>query len=237
MGRTRQTQICKRLRIRRLHPWDVSIEGAKKIQEELRAQIITDQRQITTNRIRKISAVDVAYLDEKAKVVVCIFDFPDLNLLEKITFTKNVKFPYIPGLLSFREGPLILEAFGRIRLKPDLILFDGQGIMHPRRMGIATHLGIILDTPTIGCAKNYLYGEFRLPGEKRGDYRFVYDRKTKEIIGAVLRTKDRVRPVFVSIGFKVDLPAAIRIVLKTTKSSRIPEPLRFVHHLTRDYQT
>lgn len=219
------------MKIRELHPWDVSIKEAERIQEELKAQIITNE--ITMDRIRRIAAVDVAYLDGRAKVVVCIFDFPDLNLLEKMTLTKEVKFPYIPGLLSFREGPLILEAFGRIRLKPDLILFDGQGIMHPKRMGIATHLGIILDIPTIGCAKNHLYGEFRLPGEKRGDYRFVYDKKNKEILGAVLRTKDNVRPVFVSIGFKVDLPAAIRIVLKTTKSSRIPEPLRFVHRLTR----
>jgi len=222
------------MKIRELHPWDVSIKEAERIQEELKVQIIIDE--ITMDRIRRISAVDVAYLDDKAKVAVCIFDFLNLNLLEKITLTKNVKFPYIPGLLSFREGPLILEAFGRIRLKPDLVLFDGQGIMHPKRMGIATHLGIILDTPTIGCAKNHFYGEFRLPKEKRGDYSLVYDKKTKETLGAILRTKDNVKPVFVSPGFKISLVTSIEIILKTIKSYRIPEPLRFVHHLTRDYQ-
>ncbi len=223
------------MRIRKLHSWDVSVEEAKKIQEELKTQIIIDE--ITMDRIRRIAAVDIAYLDDKAKVAVCIFDFLNLNLLEKITLTKNVKFPYIPGLLSFREGPLILEAFKRTKLRPDLVLFDGQGIMHPERMGIATHLGIILNTPTIGCAKNHLYGEFRPTKEKRGDYSLVYDKKTKEILGAVLRTKDNVKPIFVSPGFKIDLATSIEIILKTTKSYRIPEPLRFVHHLTRDYQT
>lgn len=221
------------MKIRNLHRWDVSIEEAERIQEELRKQINTDQTQINPDNLKRIAAVDVSYFDDKAKAVVCIFEFLDLKLLERRIITEKVRFPYIPGLLSFREGPIILKAFKRIRVEPDLILFDAQGIMHPRKMGIATHLGIILDKPTIGCAKDHLYGEFELPGEERGDYNFVYDKETKEKIGVILRTKRRVKPIFVSIGFKIDLPTAIKIVLETTRSYRIPEPLRFAHLLTK----
>lgn len=221
------------MKIRNLHSWNVSVESAKKIQEELRTRIFANQTRIDTSKIKRISAVDVSYSNDRAKAVVCIFSFPDLKLLEKKVITKKVRFPYIPGFLSFREGPIILEAFKKIKLEPDLILFDGQGIMHPKRMGIATHLGIILNKPTIGCAKNYLWGEFKLPKEKRGSYSYIYDKKTKERIGAVLRTKDRIKPLFVSIGFKIDLDTSIKIILKITHKYRLPQPLRFVHHLTK----
>jgi len=221
------------MRIRNLHSWNVDIEEAKRIQEELKTQMSTDKTQMSTDKIKRIAAVDVAYSDDKAKAVVCIFSFPDLNLLEKRVVIDKIRFSYIPEFLSFREGPLILKAFKKIRLEPDLILFDGQGIMHPRRMGIATHLGIVLNKPTIGCAKNHLYGEFELPGEKRGDYSFVYDKKNKEKIGVVLRTRKGVKPVFVSIGFKINLDTAIEIILKVTKKYRLPEPLRSAHHLTK----
>jgi len=231
------------MRIRELHSWGVSVEEAKEIQKKLKTQISTDKTQIfaeggfafgeSTDKIKRIAAVDVSYKDDKAKAVVCIFSFPDLNLLEKRIISKRVRFPYLPGLLSFREGPVILEAFKRIRLEPDLILFDGQGIMHPRRMGMATHLGIILNKPAIGCAKNHLYGEFKLPQEKRGSYSYVYDKKKGEIMGVALRTKDKVKPLFVSVGFRIDLPTAIKIIWETTHKYRLPEPLRLAHYLTK----
>jgi deoxyribonuclease V len=156
-----------------------------------------------------------------------VIQYPELRLVEAKIAHGKLDFPYIPGLLSFRESPLTLAACGQLTLTPDLILVDGQGIAHPRRMGLASHLGLLLDTPTIGCAKSLLCGEHGVPGETPGSYAEVVDRG--ETVGAALRTKPGAKPIYVSIGHKVDLETAIYWVLKLCRGYRLPEPTRLAH--------
>ena len=158
---------------------------------------------------------------------IVIFEFPSFKIIERKHCVSTVNFPYIPGLLTFREGPSLLEAFEKIKIEPDIILFDGQGIAHPRRMGIATHLGLFLDKPTIGCAKSKLCGNYSSLGEKKGEYTLL--KENNEILGAALRTRDRVKPIFVSPGNKIDLFTSIEIVLKCTRKYRLPIPVREAH--------
>jgi deoxyribonuclease V len=238
---------------RALHPWKVSARDAIKIQKQLSKNIISPShflRQPTglfqddlmrkkrhaflSGRFHTIAAADVSFPRKSSKAIVALlaFRFPSLKLIEKIIMESEAKFPYIPGLLSFREGPLLIRAFRKMRTDVDLILFDGQGICHPRRMGIATHMGLILDRPTIGCAKSRLCGDFKEPRNSRGSFSFIKDKKTDEVLAAVLRTKECVKPVFVSVGYKIDLKTAIGIILLVSKH-RIPEPLRIAHHYSK----
>ncbi len=158
---------------------------------------------------------------------VIIFKFPNLKIIERQSFISPVNFPYIPGLLTFREGPSILAAFKKIKNEPDIILFDGQGIAHPRRMGIASHLGLFLNKPTIGCAKSRLSGKYTSVGEEKGDYALL--KESEEVLGVVLRTRKKVKPIFVSPGYKIDLPNSIEIVLKCIVKYRLPLPVREAH--------
>lgn len=158
--------------------------------------------------------------------------FPRLEILEKKFFVSQVVFPYIPGLLSFREAPLLLGALAKIKREPDIILFDGQGIAHPRRMGIATHLGLFLEKPTIGCAKSLLVGKYLHPGGRKGSYSLLEDKG--EVIGAAVRTRKEKKPVFVSPGDGIDLMTSIEIVLRCTGRYRLPEPLRQAHLLVKE---
>ncbi|MCM8792174.1 MAG: endonuclease V [Candidatus Omnitrophica bacterium] len=219
------------MHFKKLHPWKVSVKEALNIQRDLRKTVVLENKSLN---LRRIAAVDVGYSDIMAKAVVCVFSFPQLKLLETEVTFQRVNFPYIPGLLSFREGPAILKTFRKIKNIPDLILFDGQGILHPRRMGLATHMGIILDLPTVGCAKSILFGRFNLPKDKRGSFSYIYDEQSPEILGIALRTRGKVKPVFVSCGYKIDLERVKEIVLNLTFRYRIPEPLRIVHSLTKD---
>ena len=147
------------------------------------------------------------------------------------TASKPVSFPYVPGMLAFREGPVILEAVGKLKLRPDLLIVDGQGIAHPRRFGIASHIGLLLDIPTVGCAKTRLVGNYEPPLRSAGSTSFLTD--AKETIGAVVRTRTGVKPVFVSIGHLIDLCDSIRVVLRSCRGYRLPEPLRRADHLSR----
>lgn len=153
--------------------------------------------------------------------------FPKLEIIEIATAHGPSQFPYIPGLLSFREVPILMEAWKTLKHVPDLILVDGQGIAHPRRFGLAAHLGVTLDIPAIGCAKSRLTGRFEEPGLKKGDWSPLTDKG--ETIGAVLRTKDKVSPMFISCGHRVSLPSAIKLVLECTTRYRMPEPTRQAH--------
>ena len=210
----------------RLHSWQVSPAQALDIQRRLAAQVFRSS-EVTTPHF--IAGVDISA--QKAQGVatgaVVVLNYPELRLVETKVAQRKLDFPYVPGLLSFRESPLILAACERLTVTPDLILVDGQGIAHPRRMGLACHLGLFLNTPTIGCAKSLLCGKHEVPGVEPGNYAEVVDRS--ETIGVALRTKLRDKPVYVSIGHKVDLQAAIYWVLECCRGYRLPEPTRLAH--------
>lgn len=178
-----------------------------------------------------LAAVDAAFTDELVLAAVCLFSFPELELIEEQTGVEPVRFPYIPGFLSFREGPAIYQTLLRLSRKPDLLLIDGQGIAHPRRLGIATFLGIILKTPSVGCAKSHLVGDFRLPPRTAGSYSELTHRG--ELVGYVLRSRTAARPIFVSPGHLVSHQDALCLVRRCLRGYRVPEPLRRAHQLTQ----
>jgi len=159
--------------------------------------------------------------------VVVILHYPKMNVVEVARVGEKIKFPYVPGLLSFREIPLLAKAFETLRSKPDLVIVDGQGMAHPRRFGLASHLGLLLDLPTIGCAKSRLCGEHMLVGDKAGSYAELTDHR--QVIGSVVRTKIGTKPVYVSVGNKIGLAGAVDWVLRCCRGYRIPEPTRLAH--------
>jgi deoxyribonuclease V len=208
--------------------WPKTIAGAKRAQKRLAAEVeITPLEKIP----EFIAAADAAFSGDRVFAVASLFSYPGLALLEEATVSAEADFPYVPGYLTFREGPSIIRAIRQLKKKPDVLLVDGQGIAHPRRMGIAAHIGVLLDIPTIGCAKSRLVGEHEEPGVKKGCWSPL--RYKKETVGAVLRTRDSVRPVFVSPGHRIDLEDSLKIVLACTRNFRIPEPLRRVDFLSK----
>ncbi|MDD3643530.1 MAG: deoxyribonuclease V [Candidatus Krumholzibacteria bacterium] len=179
--------------------------------------------------VRLVGAADVHFPGRgRSRAALVIMTFPGLETVESIAADSPTAFPYIPGLLSFREIPPILEAWKRLERIPDLLLCDGHGTAHPRGLGFASHLGLVLDLPTIGCAKSHLFGAFEEPGPERADRSPVRDRSGRTI-GSVLRTRAGVRPVFVSTGHRIDLRTAVRFVLACSPRHRIPIPLRLAH--------
>ena len=212
--------------MKNLHSWQVSTTQALEIQQRLAAQV-SRMNEVTTPRF--IAGVDISAGRGEgiATGAVVVLQYPKLSVVETKIARGKLNFPYIPGLLSFRESPLTLAACQKLTITPDLILVDGQGIAHPRRLGLASHLGLFLNTPTIGCAKSLLCGNHEAPRTEPGSYTEVADRG--EVIGAALRTKPRVKPVYVSIGHKVDLQAAIYWVMKCCHGYRLPEPTRLAH--------
>jgi len=216
------------MKTRELHRWDVTYREAVAIQEELRGRLILRADGLP-DPLRTVAGADISY-DRGSDLffaAVVLMNYPELTLLEEATFSARVSFPYIPGLLSFREGPPLIAAFAKLNQPPDLILFDGQGIAHPRGIGLASHLGLILDRPAIGCAKSRLVGTHEPVGEKRGEWTELTHQEKK--VGAVLRTRDRVKPIFVSPGHRVDLERAMALVLACCRGYRIPEPTRRAH--------
>ncbi|KPK74860.1 MAG: hypothetical protein AMJ89_05290 [candidate division Zixibacteria bacterium SM23_73] len=212
------------------HPWKVSHEEAKKIQAELSCFVITKDQ---FEKIEKISAVGVIFSKDEDKIsVACAnFSFPQLQILDQIVEKGNCDFPYTPGLFAFSVGPAILSVLNKIE-KPDLIIFPGRGIDHPRKLGLATHLGVLLDFPTIACSKRPLWRNCPDLSMEKGAHVFIQDKNGKSI-GAVLRTKDKVKPIFVTIGHKISIQTAIKIILECSKNYRIPEPLRYAHNLAK----
>jgi deoxyribonuclease V len=206
-----------------LHPWDVTPRAAVGIQNNLKNRI---QRKDSFKTIKVIAGADVAF--DKSKNWgyggVIAYRFPSLEEIERKGVIRPVSFPYVPGLLAFREAPILLEAFASLKTEPDLVVFDGQGIAHFRRMGIATHMGIVLNKPTIGCAKSRLIGCYAEPGEDVGSRSPLID--GEETVGIVLRTRKRVRPIFVSPGTKISLATSIEVVLQCVDGYRIPKPTR-----------
>lgn len=209
------------------HPWDVSPEEAQRIQRELAARV----RSIPLPHLpQTIGGVDVSFpRPNVARAAVVVVRFPDLVPVAQATVEHPADFPYIPGLLSFRETPAVLRALEQLSVWPDLLMCDAQGRAHPRRLGLASHLGVLLDHPTIGCAKSKLIGEYAEPENRRGAYTWLYDRE--EVIGAVLRSREHVQPLFISIGHRVDLKGAIELTLACCTRYRLPEPTRLAHQV------
>lgn len=208
--------------------WPRNLEMARAVQESLREKVKIKPLQ---KDIELIAGVDAAFVGDSVTAIASLFIYTKLRPIEDSISTMRSSFPYIPGFLSFREGPAILKALEKLKSKPDLILLDGQGIAHPRGIGIASHIGVILNIPAIGCAKSRLVGEYDEPGMRKGEWTYLYYHGNR--VGAVLRTRDNVRPIFVSPGHMVDIESAIDIVMHCVKGFRIPEPLRRAHHLTR----
>jgi deoxyribonuclease V len=216
--------------LKKLHPWNLTPQAAIALQTQLARRVIC-KADIQLQNLDTIAGVDTAYRQNSARAAVVVFSLKDLIILEEVVTIQPSRFPYMPGLLSFREGPVILEALSRLKAAPDVLMFDGQGIAHPRRFGLASHIGLLTDTPAVGCAKTRLIGEFLEPQRTRGSTAYLTDED--ETIGAVVRTRSDVKPVFVSIGHRMDLDTCIRIVLASCRGYRLPEPLRRADHLSR----
>lgn len=208
------------------HGWQVTTFQAKEIQLELAGEV-SRVGNITAPRL--IAGVDISVnrWNKTGTGAVVVLSYPSLEIAEVKVVTDRIDFPYVPGLLSFREMPLLLKAFEKIERVPDLVLVDGQGIAHPRRIGLASHLGLWLGIPTIGCAKSRLCGEHEIPAPEAGSYAELLD--NGEVIGAVLRTKTDVNPLYISIGHMIDLPSAVHWVTACCRGYRLPEPTRLAH--------
>ena len=214
------------MRVQHLHSWEVTTAQAQDIQRKLAAQV-SRSNEITPPRL--IAGVDISAPNAQgiATGAAVVLSYPGLTVVEAEVVKEGLGFPYVPGLLSFREAPLILAACQKLTTTPDLILVDGQGIAHPRRLGLASHLGLLLDTPTIGCAKSLLCGRHGSVGATPGSFTSLTD--NEEVIGAALCTKANTKPIYVSIGHKVDLETAIFWVMECCQGYRIPEPTRLAH--------
>ncbi len=217
------------MKIHTLHRWDVDPSDARAIQGNLAVQVV---KRDTFTSVSTVCGVDVSFKGGMASAACVVMNFPELEMLVYSTHSTPVRFPYIPGLLSFREIPPLLHALEILTVEPDLIIADGQGIAHTRALGLASHLGLLLDTPTIGCAKSRLTGSFEEPGEERFDWEYLH--RGDDIIGAVLRTRRGAKPVFVSIGHRISLHSALYYVSRCCTKYRITEPVRTAHRLAGD---
>jgi deoxyribonuclease V len=213
--------------INALHRWDLSPEQAVQVQAGLRQRLVLDW---DGRDVGAIGGVDVSLKEDHAIAAIVVLRFPDLAPLEGVTAEVPLIFPYIPGLLAFREGPAVLAAWEKLRHKPDLLLFDGQGIAHPRGIGIASQMGLWLVRPTIGVAKSRLYGRHTEPGLEQGARVPLFDERAhEEVIGAVMRTRMNASPLYISAGHLIDVEHSIEFVLKCTAGYRLPEPTRWAH--------
>ena len=210
---------------RALHSWDVIPEEARQLQNKLRTQVIQTDPFGTINTVAR---VDIGLKKDIAIASVVVLSFPELQVVDSVVTQSPVRFPYIPGLLSFREIPPLLTAFDQLQTIPDLVIVDGQGIAHPRRFGLASHLGLILDKPTIGCAKSRLWGRYEEPDAEQGAYTYLIDKE--EVIGAAVRTRTNVRVVYVSIGHRISLDSARTWTLACCRGYRLPETTRYAHN-------
>lgn len=210
------------------HRFDVSPKDAVALQRELRDQVKLTPLETPVTRIGGCDVSMNRFATEGYAGFVTLSS-ADLDVRSTSTVRDIIPFPYIPGLLSFREIPMLIRAWEKLEEKPDLLIADGAGIAHPRRLGIASHLGLVLDVPTIGCAKSVLTGTYEEPANEPGAFSDLIDSRTGDVIGAALRTKRNVRPVFVSPGHRITLSEAIAIVSSCVRKHRLPEPTRLAH--------
>lgn len=226
------------MKVLQLHSWDVNKEEALEIQRKLvkRLKLVPDFK---VDEIKTVAGIDVSFPGEQSLAAMVVMRFPELEVLEQEIATVKTNFPYIPGLLAFREAPPIIECAKRIKSEPDVLLVDGQGIAHPRHFGIACHIGLLLDKPSIGCAKSWLLGEKQgyppLPSIPKEKGAIAYLSDGKGIVAAALRSAEGKAPIFISPGHKIDLETAIQIIQKTIKDGqRLPAPLLAAHNLATE---
>ncbi|MGF3022598.1 deoxyribonuclease V [Methylobacterium aquaticum] len=210
----------------RRHGWDLTPTQAVALQRQLAAEIVAD-RPLALDAVRLVAGVDVSVKSDRSHAAVVVATYPDFRVVETVTALMPTPFPYVPGLLSFREGPVLEEAFGRLKAEPDVFLFDGMGTAHPRRIGIASHMGLWLQRPTIGVGKTRLCGRNAPLAEEKGAHQPLIDRG--ETIGAVVRTRTGKHPLFISPGHLADIPTSVALVLACAPKFRQPEPIRLAH--------
>ncbi len=212
----------------KMHEWPETPREAVELQKSLRESV---RLVALERRVETIAGADISF-NKFSPVVyagIVVLRLPSLEVVEEVGIVSETRFPYVPGLLSFRESPSVLEAWSKLQTEPDAVMFDGQGIAHPRRVGIASHVGLMINRPTLGCAKSVLVGKFAEPPEERGSWSEMVDKG--EVIGAALRTKTKVQPVYVSPGHLIDLQGAIDLTLQCDGGYRQPEPTRRAHLL------
>jgi deoxyribonuclease V len=214
-----------------IHAWAVDPAEARALQKSLAARVDVST---PLGPWRTVAAADVSYnkYSDRLYAAVIVVRAGTFEVVERVGVVGKATFPYVPGLLSFREAPVVLDAFRKLATRPDVVLCDGQGIAHPRRIGLASHLGLWLDLPTIGCAKSLLCGTYNEPGPDRGDRSPLVDRG--EVVGSVVRTRSRVSPVYVSPGHRGDLEGAVAVTLATSVKYRLPVPARLAHEYVNE---
>lgn len=220
-------------RFQHLHPWDLSPSEAVALQRELSSRVRIEP---PVGRIRTVAGCDLSFnrFEERVFAGIVVLAWPSLETIEQVAVETVSRFPYVPGLLSFRETPALLEAWVKLETEPDAVVLDGQGLAHPRRMGIACHFGLLVDRPTVGCAKSPLAGKFEEPGPNRGDESPVV--LGGEVVGAAVRSKRGSNPLIVSPGHLCDVETAVTIVLEGDAGYRIPEPTRRAHLLVNEHR-
>ena len=214
------------------HSWNVSPQEAARIQQELRPLVRMED---DFGGIRLVAGADLSFHREErmCRAAMVVVRFPDLDIVEEAAVEEEVRFPYVPGLLAFREAPAIISVYHKLRSKPDLLVLDGHGYAHPRRFGVTCHVGLALDVPAIGCAKSRLVGAYDEPNDEAGAFSSLIDEG--EIIGAALRTRAGAKPVFVSIGHRVCLESAMMLTMQCVRGYRLPEPTRLAHRLASEW--
>lgn len=214
------------IKVRDLHPWGLTPSEAVRLQRSLACRVQTGP---ALEKFNLVAGTDLSFHRPSRTMYagVVLYSLKERSVVECAHAVAPECFPYVPGLLSFRELPSLLDAFRQIKNRPDVVLADGQGLAHPRRFGLACHLGLFLNLPTVGCAKSRLVGEHRTPARRRGCS--VQLKDGREVIGRVVRTRDGVKPVWVSVGHCIDLASAVRVVLRSTGGYRLPEPVRIAH--------
>ena len=216
------------MNVERLHGFDLSPVEARRLQEELASRVVAGPP-LDLERVRHVAGADVSTEGDRAYATVAVLDFPGLSVVVEVQgFEAPLEFPYVPGLLAFREIPSVLGALRKVEAAVDAVILDAQGLAHPRRMGLASHIGLFLEAPTVGCAKSLLVGCFREPEEEKGSATDLVHRG--EVVGKVLRTRDRVSPVYVSVGNGIDLASSVDLVLACCTRYRLPETTRQAHN-------
>jgi len=215
------------MQLNHLHKWNVTPKEAIAIQKDLSAQIIHD-RPLDFDAITLVAGVDVSVKHNVSQAAVVVLTYPDLEVIETALAKQPTPFPYVPGLLTFREGPALIEAFEKLKNTPEVFIFDGMGRIHPRRMGIASHLGLWLDKPTIGCGKTHFIGDYDQPASEKGSFAPLTHKG--EQLGIVLRTRTNVKPVYISPGHLCDIASAQQLTLNCTPKYRLPRPVRLAHN-------